>query len=125
MHKNGLIRKIRLISKFMTSQLEKQTIAIYILPNISRAKGIKIITLGQLIQYNMRNIFLEKSYIKCGGETICRPFFKNSKLSMYLDQESKVSHSFLHCRFSYAKTWELLNLFVRTNIFSSHICCEN
>ena len=70
----------------MTSQLEKQTIAIYILPNISRAKGIKIITLGQLIQYNMRNIFLGKSYIKCGGETISRPFFKNSKLSMYLDQ---------------------------------------
>ena len=24
---------------------------------------------GQLIEYNMRNIFLEKSYTKCGGET--------------------------------------------------------
>ena len=23
---------------------------------------------GQLIEYNMRNIFLEKSYTKCGGE---------------------------------------------------------
>ena len=32
---------------------------------------------GQLIAYNLRNIFLEKSYTKCGGETISRPFFKN------------------------------------------------
>ena len=24
---------------------------------------------GQLIEYNLRNIFLEKSYTKCGGET--------------------------------------------------------
>ena len=24
----------------------------------------------QLIEHNMRNIFLEKSYTKCGGETI-------------------------------------------------------
>ena len=24
---------------------------------------------GQLIEYNMRNIFLQKSYTKCGGET--------------------------------------------------------
>ena len=31
---------------------------------------------GQLIEYNMRNIFLEKSYTKCGGETIPRPFLK-------------------------------------------------
>ena len=28
---------------------------------------------GQLIEYNMRNIFVEKSYIKCAGETITRP----------------------------------------------------
>ena len=27
---------------------------------------------GQLIEYNMRSIFLEKPYIKCGEET--RPF---------------------------------------------------
>ena len=28
---------------------------------------------SQLIEYNMKNIFLEKSYTKCGGET--SPFF--------------------------------------------------
>ena len=34
----------------------------------------------------MRNIFLEKSYTKCGGETIPRPFSKKLKLSISLDQ---------------------------------------
>ena len=38
----------------------------------------------------MRNIFLETSNTKCGGETIPRPFSKKSKLSIYLDQLSKV-----------------------------------
>ena len=32
----GLIRKLRLISKFMASQTSKQTITIHILPNISQ-----------------------------------------------------------------------------------------
>ena len=45
---------------------------------------------GQLIKYNLRNIFLEKSYTKYGGETIPRPYFKKSKLSISLDQYSKV-----------------------------------
>ena len=35
---------------------------------------------------NMRNIFLEKSYTKPGGETIPRPFSKKSKLSVSLEQ---------------------------------------
>ena len=35
---------------------------------------------------NMRNIFLEKSYIKRGGRTMPRPFSKISKLSISLDQ---------------------------------------
>ena len=33
---------------------------------------------GQLIGYSMRNIFFEKSYAKCDGETILRPFSKKS-----------------------------------------------
>ena len=45
---------------------------------------------GQLIEYNMRNIFVEKSYTKCAGETIPRPLSKKSKLSISLDQYSKV-----------------------------------
>ena len=43
---------------------------------------------GQLIQCNMRNIFLEKSYTKCNGETSPRPFSEKLKLSISLDQYS-------------------------------------
>ena len=39
---------------------------------------------GQLIEYNMRNIFLEKSYTICGGE-IHNPFLKNQNF-ISLDQ---------------------------------------
>ena len=45
---------------------------------------------GQLTEYNMRNIFLEKSYTKSGRETIPRPFSRKSKLTKSLDQYSKV-----------------------------------
>ena len=41
---------------------------------------------GQLIQYNKRNIFLEKSYAKCGIETSPRSFSGKLKLSISLDQ---------------------------------------
>ena len=40
--------------------------------------------LGQLIKYNIRNTFVEKSYTKCAGETTPRPLSKKSKLSMSL-----------------------------------------
>ena len=86
MYKNGLIRKIRSISKFMTSQPGKQTIAIRILPSISRNKGNQTLKFGHLIEYNRRKTFVEKSYTKYGGETIPRPFSKKSKLSASLDQ---------------------------------------
>ena len=54
-----------MISKFMTSQTGQQIIAVHILPNISRTKGNKAMKFGQLVECN---IFLEKSYTKCGGE---------------------------------------------------------
>ena len=70
----------------MTSQPGQQTIAIHILPNISRNKGNQTMKFGQLIEYNMWNIFVEKSYTKYAGETIPRPLSKKSKLSISLDQ---------------------------------------
>ena len=36
---------------------------------------------GLLIEHNMRNIFLEKPYKKCGGEVGPRPFYKKIKIS--------------------------------------------
>ena len=71
----------------MTSNPGEQTIAIH---NISRSKGNQPVKFGQLIKYNMKNIFLEKSYTKWGRETIPRPFSKKSKLCISLDQYSKV-----------------------------------
>ena len=40
---------------------------------------------GQLIKYNMRNILLEKPYIKSDRETSPRPFYEKLKLSISLD----------------------------------------
>ena len=70
----------------MLSQPGKQTIATHILPYISRGKDNQTVKFGQLIEYNMRKIFLEKSYPKCGGETSPKLFSKKSKLNISLDQ---------------------------------------
>ena len=53
----------------MTSQPGLQTIAIHILPNISQSKGNQTMKFGQLIEYNKRNIFLQK---------LCRKWWKKA-----------------------------------------------
>ena len=73
----------------MILQPGKQTIAKHISPNISRIKGNQTMKFGQLLVYNMRNNFLEKSGTKYFGETIHRLFFKYSKLSISFNQQSK------------------------------------
>ena len=57
----------------MTSQPGKQTIAIHILPNISRSRINQTMKFGQLIEYDIRMIVPEKLYTKWGGETIPKP----------------------------------------------------
>ena len=74
----------------MTTQPGKQKIATHMLPSISRSKGNRKMKFAQLIEYNMRNIFLEKSCTTCSGETILRPFSQKSKLSISLNQQAKV-----------------------------------
>ena len=59
----------------MTSQPGYQTIAIHILPNISRIKGNQTIKFGQLKEYNRKNIFVQKSCGKWNKETSARPLF--------------------------------------------------
>ena len=70
----------------MTSQPGQQTVAIHILPNIWRSKGNQTTKFGQLIECNLRNIFLQKSYTKYDGEISLRPFPEKLKLSISLDQ---------------------------------------
>ena len=62
------------------------TITVHILTNISRSKDNNVMKFGQLLEYNMRNIFLENLYSKCGGETIPRSFSKKSRLNISLGQ---------------------------------------
>ena len=96
-----LDQKDKVNFKFMTSQPGKETIAIHTLPDISIIEENQTMKLGQLIEYDMRNTFLEKSYAKCGGEAIPRPFSEEPKLSISLDEQPK----FLNCLFSlYANT---------------------
>ena len=66
------------------------------LNNISRNKDNQVMKFGQLIEYNTGNIFVKKSYPKCGEETILGPFSKKSKLSKSLDQYSKVLYSLFY-----------------------------
>ena len=61
------MRKISLISKFLTSQPGQQKIP---MANISRSQDNQAMKFGHLIKHNMRNIFLKKLCRKCGGKTI-------------------------------------------------------
>ena len=71
----------------MTSQPGLEINVIHIMPSILRSKGNQTMKFAQLIDYNMRNIFLQKS------ETSPRPLSERWKLSISLDQLAKVSDS--------------------------------
>ena len=73
-------------------KLNNKTIAIHILPKISRSNGNQSMKFGHLIEYDMGNIFLEKPCTKCGEETSPKPFFKKFKLHISLDQQPEVSY---------------------------------
>ena len=67
--------------------------------HVLRSEGNQTMKFGHLIKYDMRNIFLEKSYTKSGGETSPRHFSK-SKLSISLWINSQKFHAvcFIVCR---------------------------
>ena len=55
--KNGLLRKLWLVSNFMTSQIGQQIIKMHILSNITRSKGNQTMKFSQLIYYEKREIY--------------------------------------------------------------------
>ena len=59
----------------MTLQPGSQTSAIHILHDISQSKGNQTMKLGELIEYNKRNIFLQNLWGKWGRQTSSRPLF--------------------------------------------------
>ena len=89
-------KMVESLSKCMTSQPWEQTVSMYILANTLRNKNNGTMPFGQLVEYNMGNIFLEKSYIKCRG-TIPRSFPEKSILSVSLDQQRKVCFNCMSC----------------------------
>ena len=60
MCENGWVRKLRLISKLMTSQPGKQIIATKVFLNILRCKDSQTMKFNQLIEHNARSIFRQK-----------------------------------------------------------------
>ena len=70
----------------MTSQAGQRIIAIHIVFNVSISKGNQAMKLGQLIEYNMRNTFLE-TYTERGGYFI---ILKGLPISNFLRRESKL-----------------------------------
>ena len=71
--------KKTLDTEFLLQKLvfKVQIITIHKLSHISRSRGNQTMKFGQLIEYNMRNIFLENSYTKCGKKLVPDPFIKN------------------------------------------------
>ena len=62
MEENGLIKKLRLIPKYLASSTGKEIIPIHILFNITRSKDNQKMKFGQLVKYNVRKVFMQKSY---------------------------------------------------------------
>ena len=93
--KNGLIRRLRVISKFMTSQSEQQKIIVHIFSNISRSKDNQKMKFGPLIEYNMTNIFPEESYTKFGGETSSRPVFLKTFAYLWINRLNVIMFVFV------------------------------
>ena len=88
------------------SLTEQQIITMHILPNTSRSKGNQTVKFDQLIEYNMRNVFLEISDTKYGGRASPRLFYKKSKLSISLDQQSEI-------------LWSLFLLYVQVEVYQN------
>ena len=86
---NGLIKKIRLISNFMTSQPRKQNTSMHIAQSLKKSN--QTMKFGQLIEYNIRNF-----YSKIFQKNLVEKLFtgpKNSKLSFSLDRQSEILYS--------------------------------
>ena len=92
----------------------------HILANISRSKDNLTMTFGQLIEYDMRSIFLEKSYTKCGGKTSPRFCPKKSQLSISPDQQYKVLYSLFSLYLQVEDYQNILKLECRPLAFTSY-----
>ena len=75
---------------------------------------------GQLLECNMRTIFLENSYTKCGGENSPRLFPEKLKLSIPLDQQCKVLYG-LFLLYAKLRAIEICRIKVAYHLLLPHI----
>ena len=94
MYRKGLIKKMKVNFKFYDVTAWLKNNCNTHIAQILKSKGNQTMTFAQLIEYNWRTIFLEKSCTKCGRENGPRPFSGKLKLSISLDQWSKNLVSF-------------------------------
>ena len=73
---------------------------------------------GQLIEHNMRKIFLKQLFTNCGVKTSNRTFFKKSKLSISLDQYSEVLYSLFFFAYPIGGQQKYIEIMVLTTCFS-------
>ena len=77
----------------MTSQTGKKLVTIHILPNISRPKGNQKKKFDQLIDYNKKYFLLKNPSVV--EKLVPHTFIKIEKLSISLDQQSKMLYCLL------------------------------
>ena len=99
MCKSGLVRKMRLFSKFMTSKPGEQAIAIHILLNISKRKDNQAMKFGQLIEYNMRweTLFLKNHTWNVVEKLFSDSFLKNQNWAYLSINSLKLYTVCFHC----------------------------
>ena len=68
----------------MTLHTGQQILTTHMLPYDSRSKGNQKMKFSRLINYSVRNIFLEKPYRKLGRKISSRPLFFLKKKSLYI-----------------------------------------
>ena len=63
--------------------------------NISRSKGNQTVKFSQLIEYNMRTTFLQKSNTDLVEKLVSDPFSKTSKLCVHISRSSFIRFVFI------------------------------
>ena len=97
-----------------------ETIVIHILRYISRCKDNQTAIFGQLIEYNMINIFLEKTYTNCGGETSSRSFSKKSNYAYLRINSLKFYTVYFYCMPNWGLSSGLLCFIFLIKLFFLH-----
>ena len=112
--KNALIKTIRLISKFVTSQPGKETFAMHILPSISKSKGNQTMKFGQLINITWGTFFFKKHTQIVLEILFPGPFLQNQNLAYLWTNSLKLHTVCVYCMPSWG-----LSTYIETKLQST------